>query len=54
MNAFAAAAALYSQIRDFSGGPVVKTLPSNAGGAGLMPSWGASIPHASWWEKTKT
>ena len=38
--------------RDFPAGPVVKTLPSNAGGAGLIPSWGAKIPHA-WWPKTK-
>ena len=33
---------------DFPGGPVVKTLPSNAGGAGLIPGWGAKIPRASW------
>ena len=33
--------------RDFPGGPVVKTLPSNAGGAGLIPGWGAKIPHTS-------
>ena len=52
-NAFAAAAALYSQIRDFPGDPVVKTSPSNAGGAGLIPSWGASIPHASWQKKNQ-
>ena len=32
---------------DFSGGPVVKTSPSIAGGAGLIPGWGAKIPHAS-------
>ena len=30
--------------RDFPGGPVVKTSPSNAGGAG--PGQGAKIPHA--------
>ena len=35
-------------IQDFPGGPVVKTLPSNAGGAGSIPGWGAKIPHASW------
>ena len=29
--------------RDF---PVVKTSPSNAGGAGLIPGRGAKIPHA--------
>ena len=28
------------------GGPVVKTLPSNAGGAGSIPGEGAKIPHA--------
>ena len=32
---------------DFPGGPVVKTSPSNAGGAGLIPGWRAKIPHAS-------
>ena len=26
--------------------PVVKTLPSNAGGAGLIPGQGARIPYA--------
>ena len=33
--------------RDFPGGPVVKTSPSNAGGAGSIPGRGAKIPHAS-------
>ena len=33
---------------DFPGGPVVKTLPSNAGGGGSIPGQGAMIPHASW------
>ena len=32
---------------DFPGSPVVKILPSNAGGAGLIPGHGAKIPHAS-------
>ena len=32
--------------RDFPGGPVVKTLPSNAGREGLIPGRGAKIPHA--------
>ena len=32
---------------DFPGGPVVKTSPSNAEGAGSIPGWGAKIPHAS-------
>ena len=27
-------------------GTVVKTLPSNAGGAGSVPGWGDEIPHA--------
>ena len=34
--------------RDFPGGAVVKTLPSSAGGVGLIPGQGAKIPHASW------
>ena len=33
---------------DFPGGPVVKTSPSNEGGAGSIPGGGARIPHASW------
>ena len=33
--------------RDFPGGPVVKTLPSNAGGVGSVPGQGAKILHAS-------
>ena len=32
---------------DFPGGPVVKTSPPSAGGAGLIPGWGAKIQHAS-------
>ena len=39
--------------RDFPGGPVVKTLPSNAGGAGSIPGLGAKIPHASRPKKPK-
>ena len=35
-------------MRDFPGGPVVKISPSNAGGVGSIPGWGAKIPHASW------
>ena len=31
---------------DFPGSPVVKTLPSNGGGAGSNPGQGAKIPHA--------
>ena len=30
-----------------SGRPVVKTVSSNAGGAGLIPGHGAKTPHAS-------
>ena len=33
--------------RDFPRGPVVKTSPSNAGGAASIPGQGAKIPHAS-------
>ena len=32
---------------ELPGGPVVKTLPSNAGGVGLIPGWGDGIPQAS-------
>ena len=35
-------------MRNFPGGPVVETLPSNAGGEGSVPGWGARIPHVSW------
>ena len=38
---------------DFPGGPVVKTLPSNAEGMGSIPSREAKIPHASWSKKPK-
>ena len=37
--------------QDFPGGPVVKTLPSNAGGVGSVPGGRAKISHAS---QTKT
>ena len=33
--------------RDFPGGPVVKTPPSNAGDAGSIPGPGAKISHAA-------
>ena len=36
-----------SQLGDFSGRQVVKTLPSNAGGEGSIPGWEAKILHAS-------
>ena len=38
---------LKHEIWDFPGGPVVKTSPSNAGGAGSILGQGAKIPHAS-------
>ena len=31
---------------------MVKNLPSNAGGAGLIPGWGAKMPPA-WWSKNR-
>ena len=34
--------------RGFSGGPVVKTSPSNTRGARLIPGRGAKISHALW------
>jgi hypothetical protein len=34
-------------LRDFPGGPVVKTLSANAGDAGSIPCWEAEAPHAS-------
>ena len=34
--------------RDFPGGPVVKNLPSNAGGTGCIPGQGTKIPQAAW------
>ena len=33
---------------EFLGGPVVKTLPSNAGGTGSIPGQGAKISYALW------
>ena len=34
--------------RDFSGGLVVKTLPSNGGGGvGSIPGWGTQVLHAT-------
>ena len=33
--------------RDFSGGPVVKNLPPNAGDTGSASGWGTGIPHAT-------
>ena len=33
--------------RDFTGGPVAKRLPCNAGDVGSIPGWEISIPHAT-------
>ena len=38
---------------DFSGGPVVKTLSSNAGVEGSTPGQAAKIPYVSWLKKPK-
>ena len=35
-------------LRDFPGGPVVKTSPSNAGDGGSILGRGAKNPHALW------
>ena len=32
---------------DFSGSPVVKISPSNAGSVGSIPGWGTKITHAT-------
>ena len=34
--------------RDFPGGPLVKTLPYNAGGVGLISGQGAKLLHTLW------
>ena len=39
--------------KDSSGGPVVKTLCSNAWGVGSIPSWGVKIPRGSRAKETK-
>ena len=39
---------------DFPDRPVVKTLPSNAGGTSSIPGWGAEVPHASQSKQNKT
>ena len=36
-----------SRVWGFPGDPVVKTLPSNEGGAGLIPTQGAKISYTS-------
>ena len=40
-------------LRDFLASPVVKTLPSNAGGTGSIPGCETKIPDASWPKKPK-
>ena len=44
-------ATINRQNRDFSGGTVVKTLPSDAGVASSVLDQGAKIPHALWAKK---
>ena len=39
--------------RGFPGGLVVKTLPSDAGGAGSVPGQGVKVPHTSQPKRTK-
>ena len=41
---------LKRRLRDFPGGPVVETLPSNTEGASSIPGQGDIIPCASWSE----
>ena len=36
------------KVWDFPGGPVVNTLPFNAGGVGSIPGQGTKIPQATW------
>ena len=40
-------------MEDFFSGPVVRTLPFNAGNADLIPGWEAKIPYALWQKKKK-
>ena len=35
------------KMRDFPGGPMVRNLPSNAGGMSSVPSWGTKVLHAA-------
>ena len=41
------------KIKNFPGGPVIKTLPSNPRDAGLLPGQGVKSLHASWQKKKK-
>ena len=45
---------LESDFWDFPGGPVVKTLPSNADGAGSIPGQGTGILYALWLQNKQT
>ena len=36
---------IFSMVRDFRGGPVVKNPPYNSGDVGLIPGQGTKIPH---------
>ena len=40
-------------LEDFSGGPVVKTSPSSAGGVCGIPGQGPEIPYTTWPQKPK-
>ena len=40
-------------LRDFPGGPVVKTLHFNAGGEASVPGEGTKTPHDLWPQKKK-
>ena len=42
------AISIKKRLGDFLGCPVVRTSPSNAGGAGSVPDRGAEIPDAMW------
>ena len=41
-------------MRDFPGGLLVKTSPSDAGGVGSIPGWGAKIPMPQGKKQNKT
>ena len=36
---------------NFPGSPIVKTLPSNAAGVGLIPGLGTGMPHAAGYDQ---
>ena len=40
-------------MRDFSGGPVVKTPRFQCRGTGMIPGQGTKIPHAAWCSKKR-